>query len=203
MTSNGSKPRLLFFRRPQLDFIGRDAILDALIVNFEQSQQRHLRKQRESLSRTSFAVRARDYAGSVETVASPAPCSNACSTARQASIAHLTRCGNFRTPLHHAQIAQSFWRFTCVICHQIVKCAEHFHRFRATFPFQFHRHQRRRRLADGAAVPGELDVLQASVRRRISLRDESHRRTPDYRRAPAPRRRAARRNSAAGANDRE
>ena len=32
-TSNGSKPRLLIFRRPQLGFICRDAVLDALIVN--------------------------------------------------------------------------------------------------------------------------------------------------------------------------
>src|SRR4030095_5055092 len=40
----------------------------------------------------------RDYGSSVEMVASPAPSSNACSTALQASIAHLTRCGNLRTP---------------------------------------------------------------------------------------------------------
>src|SRR5205807_454903 len=35
---------------------------------------------------------------SVETVASPAFCRKACSSARQARTAHLTRCGNFRTP---------------------------------------------------------------------------------------------------------
>ena len=35
---------------------------------------------------------------SVEMVDSPAGCCSACSTARQASIAHLTRSGNFRTP---------------------------------------------------------------------------------------------------------
>src|SRR6266567_6121016 len=39
------------------------------------------------------------YAGSVETMASPTPCSRACSTARQASMAHLTRSGKLRTHL--------------------------------------------------------------------------------------------------------
>src|SRR4030095_5704447 len=33
-TSNGLKPRLLIFRRSPLGFIGCDAVLDALIVNF-------------------------------------------------------------------------------------------------------------------------------------------------------------------------
>ena len=32
-TSNGLKPRLLIFRRSPTGFIGRDAVLDALIVN--------------------------------------------------------------------------------------------------------------------------------------------------------------------------
>jgi DNA topoisomerase IB len=35
---------------------------------------------------------------SVETVDSPSFSLRACSTARHASIAHFTRCGNFRTP---------------------------------------------------------------------------------------------------------
>src|SRR5512133_1218875 len=33
-TGDGLKPRLLIFRRSPLGFIGRDAVLDALIVNF-------------------------------------------------------------------------------------------------------------------------------------------------------------------------
>ncbi len=33
-TSDGLKPRLLIFRRSALGFIGGDAVLDALIVNF-------------------------------------------------------------------------------------------------------------------------------------------------------------------------
>src|SRR5438128_1284423 len=45
-----------------------------------------------------------------------------------------------------------------------MKCTEHFHHFRATFALQFHRHQRRRSLADRATASGELDVLQASAR---------------------------------------
>jgi len=32
--SNGSKPRLLIFRRSEFCFEGSDAVLDALIVNF-------------------------------------------------------------------------------------------------------------------------------------------------------------------------
>ena len=86
---------------------------------------------------------ATDYTGSVETVASPAPCSNACSTARQGSIAHFTRCGKFRTPFITQRSPRVLGAFICVIGHQIVERAEHSQRFRATFPLQFHRHQRR------------------------------------------------------------
>src|SRR4030095_3999860 len=92
-TGDGLKPRLLIFRRSRLGFIGGDAVLDALIVNFSNRRWRS-----ESVCRPRLDVRARHYAGSVEIVASPEPCSNACCTARHASIAHFTRCGNFRTP---------------------------------------------------------------------------------------------------------
>ena len=140
-TSNGLKPRLLIFRRSQLGFIGRDAVLDALIVNFSNRRSIVYGSDPNLYAVRVCDVRARDYAGSVETVASPEPCSNACCTARQASMAHLTRCGNFRTPLHHAQIAERFRRVTRFFCHKIVKCAEHFRYFRAAFALQFHRHQ--------------------------------------------------------------
>ena len=42
---------------------------------------------------------------------------------------------------HDTEIAQHLGPFPCVICDQTVECAEHFHRFRATFPLKFHRHQ--------------------------------------------------------------
>src|SRR6185503_9522992 len=44
-----------------------------------------------------------------------------------------------------------------------VKYPEHLRRLRAIFSLQFHCHQRSRGLADGTAVSGKLDILQAAV----------------------------------------
>ncbi len=58
------------------------------------SRQQHF----NSVPRTLVGINQANSGSSVETVDSPSLCLSACSTARQGSIAHFTRCGNFRTP---------------------------------------------------------------------------------------------------------
>src|SRR5205085_4780718 len=58
------------------------------------SRQQHF----NSVPKTLVGITQANSGSSVETVASPSVCRSACSTVRQGSIVHFTRCGNVRTP---------------------------------------------------------------------------------------------------------
>src|SRR5881398_167941 len=69
----------------------------------------------------------------------------------------------FPNTAHDEKIAELFRRIVVPGGHQIVKGAEYLLDFSAALAFQFRRHQRRRRLTDGAAVTGEFDFLQPAA----------------------------------------
>ena len=70
----------------------------------------------------------------------------------------------FSDALQQAKIAQRPRRIGDLDRHQIAKVPKHRFRIGPAFSFELHRHQGRRRLADRAALPGELDLLHAPVR---------------------------------------